>query len=496
MPFWNYELVMTEPDELRTPSSTLPRRRCRIPRLSRSTSDAAPRPKSSGGGDLPPWEQGRRLPSLDGDLGSAAGSVPFSLDDDGSSVKSFGSFMSYASQATTEASAASRPVSRCHYGKRYILHCERHLARPEEYLTPTQRREREIRQLKSALARQVRRCEEKELEVERLKAEVRTLQDAITQIQDGKHNLMNSSQESDPLDSIIAKNSASEISFESHDGGDQTSPSNDDSGIVSISPRDSSEFGELQTMTAEKAVCTSPIPDDSERASSDRRPSTECGSQGDTGSPGLSPELDRFFGAYKLELENLKAQHHEHYQDLKERFTERVDDLLQKLTDANTRYLELRPLFERAQDKIEHIETQLSEVQRDMESQEEYHSQMYLKMYRKGQASARQEEDEALDFSGRAPRRATVPDLLRQLQALEHELDATRQLVREAGGDRQAEYTLRFLKDAVFYFLTKKDKEHLKAIQSILGFTDAERMAVAKAIKHRRLFCSPFKLKK
>lgn len=115
----------------------------------------------------------------------------------------------------------------------------------------------------------------------------------------------------------------------------------------------------------------------------------------------------------------------------------------------------------------------------------------YLFPRRKGQEAARFEADEALDFSQRLPKRVSVPDLLRQLQQLELELDQTKQLYREAArgmGDRQAEYTLRFLKDAVFYFLTKKDKEHLKAIQSILGFTDAERMAVAKAMKHRRLW--------
>lgn len=47
-----------------------------------------------------------------------------------------------------------------------------------------------------------------------------------------------------------------------------------------------------------------------------------------------------------------------------------------------SRYLELRPLFDRAQDKIQNIESQLSEVQKDIESQEDYHNQMYLKMYR------------------------------------------------------------------------------------------------------------------
>lgn len=53
--------------------------------------------------------------------------------------------------------------------------------------------------------------------------------------------------------------------------------------------------------------------------------------------------------------------------------------------------------------------------------------------------------------------------------------------------DRQAEYTLRFLKDAVFYFLTDRTdcRGHLNAIQSILGFSEAERAAVAKAWRHR-----------
>jgi predicted nucleic acid-binding Zn-ribbon protein len=523
---------MAEPDETNgTPkTSTLPRsaRRCRIPRLNRSTSlrvkgDQSPgRPKSmtlSSNRDFP-WH-------LEGhsryDMGSVT-SMPFSIEDD-SSVKSFGSFMSYNSFASqsqcTEASASSRPISRSHYGKKYILHCDRHLAKQEEYLTPTQRKDKEIRQLKSALMKQTKRCEEKEGEIEHLKTEVQRLQDAIAEFQEVKHNsIMNSSQESDHLDSMMAKNSASEISFESHDTDrsdvqNTLTLNNDDSGIsnvMSMSPRNSSEFDDLENqkvVTADKAICTdlslldisaslelksSPkenkpvVEEESHSSCTEVEKSTTAVAA--SSAPKLSQEFDRFLSTYKQELEQLKAQHREHYQDLKERFNDRVDDLLKKLSEANSRYLELRPLFDRAQDKIQNIESQLSEVQKDIESQEDYHNQMYLKMYRKGQEAARFEADEALDFSQRMPKRVSVPDLLRQLQQLELELDQTKQLYREAArgmGDRQAEYTLRFLKDAVFYFLTKKDKEHLKAIQSILGFTDAERMAVAKAMKHRRL---------
>ncbi|XP_071038113.1 protein quick-to-court isoform X2 [Parasteatoda tepidariorum] len=537
------KLVMAETDEVNgnVNSSTLPRsaKRCRIPRLNRSTSvrlknDALEgirfqaRPKSmSMSRDFPSWQLEDRY----GNMGSVA-SMPFSIDDD-SSVKSFGSFVSYtsfASQSQCTEASVSRPISRCHYGKKYVLHCDRHLAKPEEYLTPTQRKDKEIRQLKSSLMKQTKSSEAKDAEIERLKTEVQRLQEAITELQDSKHNLMNSSQESDNLeDSLNPKNSTSVISFESNDSGHSeiqtVTRNNDDSGIsnvmsLSLSPRHSSEFEDLdqssKVRTVDKAVgtdltfldCLSPIracsaclslkdttpvksivvaASDVEKFPEDSEPTQ----------PKLSKEFESFLTTYKQELDLLKSQHKEHYQDLKERFNERVDDLLQKLSEANTRYLELRPLFDRAQDKIHNIESQLTDVQKDIENQEDYHNQMYLKMYRKGQETARFEQaEQALDFTPRHSKRVSVPDLLKQLQQLEHELDQTKQLYREAArgmGDRQAEYTLRFLKDAVFYFLTKKDKEHLKAIQSILGFTDAERMAVAKAMKHRRLFCSPFK---
>lgn len=193
--FFITELVMAEPDESSeaTKTSTLPRsaRRCRIPRLNRSTSvrlkgevpvDQSPcRPKSmtlSSTRDYA-WQLEGRY----GDMGSVT-SMPFSVEDD-SSVRSFGSFASYnsfASQSQCTEASLSRPVSRCHYGKKYILHCDRHLAKQEEYLTPTQRKDKEIRQLKSALMKQTKRCEEKEGEIERLKTEVQRLQDAIAEV--------------------------------------------------------------------------------------------------------------------------------------------------------------------------------------------------------------------------------------------------------------------------------------------------------------------------
>lgn len=50
----------------------------------------------------------------------------------------------------------------------------------------------------------------------------------------------------------------------------------------------------------------------------------------------------------------------------------------------------------------------------------------------------------------------------------------------KAGND--AEMTLRFLKTAIFYFLTdtSNSRDHLAAIESILGFSDDEKAKIEK----------------
>jgi GRIP domain len=54
---------------------------------------------------------------------------------------------------------------------------------------------------------------------------------------------------------------------------------------------------------------------------------------------------------------------------------------------------------------------------------------------------------------------------------------------QQTKGKVDPEVTLQFLKSAIYYFLTDKDNScgHLNAIESILGFTDAERKQISKA---------------
>lgn len=49
------------------------------------------------------------------------------------------------------------------------------------------------------------------------------------------------------------------------------------------------------------------------------------------------------------------------------------------------------------------------------------------------------------------------------------------------------EVTLQFLKSAVYYFFTDKENSqgHLNAIESILGFSDMERLTIERAIANK-----------
>lgn len=50
------------------------------------------------------------------------------------------------------------------------------------------------------------------------------------------------------------------------------------------------------------------------------------------------------------------------------------------------------------------------------------------------------------------------------------------------------EVTLQFLRSAIYYFLTDKENSqgHLRAIESILGFTEKEKEAIEKAMNNRK----------
>ncbi|XP_013772140.1 uncharacterized protein LOC106457298 [Limulus polyphemus] len=541
-------------------------------------------------------------------------STPLTPDEENSSVKSFGSCATFMSCDITPRAAFSKSSSygvNCTYPeKKYVLHCQRKYESPEEYLTPTQRKNRQIRQLKAALVRATRACEVKDVEIERLYAEIERLR--RTQLQKSVTGFENISTPTETsILSITEDIKKSEMVIQVN-SNDRKSPHCEDSGVISdvgsSSPPvisscsshqksfesgadcnackysededkikemhvhfnigntephhsvagsslsdSSSEISDLSGQNSNveneelshdscltQDICktkeqleTSPVTSGNDNLdvfgctkilnSSNQdteldRSLREAGGQNmhlkiskmyQTNSPSnekithcsrnrnLVIFEEDAFDDYQKELEELKAQHSIERQELREKYNDRIENLLHNLSEINARYLELRPAYEKALDQIRYFESQVVELKKEMAAQEEWHSQMYLKMYRKGQEAAKFEHaDEVLEFAQRAPKRVSVPELLQQLRQTKQELEQTKELYRcelyrratTGSPHHQAEYTLKFLKDAVYYFLVDKDnKNHLRAIESILGFSEKEKETVAKVLKHRRI---------
>ncbi|KAJ1522329.1 hypothetical protein ONE63_002624 [Megalurothrips usitatus] len=210
-----------------------------------------------------------------------------------------------------------------------------------------------------------------------------------------------------------------------------------------------------------------------------------------------------------------KASHlEEELKSLKEEITEQIE----KMHLVNE--------LEKAVDIISQLKAEIESLRKALADQETKHTDMNLKMYLKGQEAAKFErKDQVLEMAAQAPEKVSVPELLTQLAETEKELEKVkdnqlenmpksslsllsaseavclyllgsfkvcircfapetamyRQLAEgQANSSSSPEATLLFLKSAFYYFLTDESncQGHLHAIQSILGFTEAEKQSI------------------
>lgn len=97
-------------------------------------------------------------------------------------------------------------------------------------------------------------------------------------------------------------------------------------------------------------------------------------------------ELIKF---YEDKIEELIKNHNEECQETKITHNDRVEALLQKLADCNTRYADLVPDYEQAKERIRELEKQLEDLQQKLQEQEDKQNKMYLHMFAKGQEAER-----------------------------------------------------------------------------------------------------------
>ncbi|KAJ3624969.1 hypothetical protein MTP99_018556 [Tenebrio molitor] len=355
---------------------------------------------------------------------------------------------------------------------KYVFHCNQHAgATGEDYLTPTQRVHRQVKKLKHLLHQAKRDLEDKDSDILKLTKEVVELRlykaalnspedksnssDAVT-VRENTDEQM--TPDVDTIDRSVLQNEMTNSYTDSGHFEDYTnSPiSSKDAELGTRSPL------KRKAETADKAV-TVALSDNSEHTS--------------------------LILEYEKRLQELVKTHEEESYQLKQRQNDKIEELLQRITEINKRYWELVPELDLAKEKIKELESQLEEACHKLTQQEEKQKKTYLEMYNQGQEAGRLErENKVMDIARQGPSRISVPELLEELQVTKNELENIKAMYRQLMEAKNKskidpEITLQFLKSAIYYFLTDKENNqgHLKAIQSILGFTPNEISSIDKA---------------
>ncbi|KZC08468.1 hypothetical protein WN55_10667 [Dufourea novaeangliae] len=252
--------------------------------------------------------------------------------------------------------------------------------------------------------------------------------------------------------------------------------------------------------------------------------------------PERDEERRKLVNLYEARIEEMHRRHVDELQELKQKHNDKVESLLNQLAEVNTRYCEMRPNVDAAEARARELETELEAVKAELaeqktllSEQEERNKHMYLKMYAKGQEAARIEQaDQILEHAHQIPPKVSIAELLQQLTVTRAELEnvkdtsyspephisadrsqillsaqeavslwvlGTRKVMyrriieaRSQQGNLDPEITLQFLKSAIYYFLTDKENHqgHLNAIESILGFTEAEKHNIDRIYRSAR----------
>ncbi|KMY88247.1 uncharacterized protein Dsimw501_GD14216, isoform M [Drosophila simulans] len=441
------------------------------------------------------------------------------LDDDLDSMYSFATTTSGRSTMSCEHPYVARNGTTFSGRKmKYVVHCSNYAGQVgPDYLTPTQRAQRQIRRLKELLCIARQDLEQKDTELLRLTREVVELRlfkaslsspeersassDAVT-VREAE---LKTSQDVSPIVDMVgegnAKGSPRHLSRQQQQQQQQANHSLQAmqmSSEMQSSYADSGHFEDL-TMSSVHSKDSQTQSEACGTSTPDGEADVVCGAGGDSARNLENYELQRqeLISMYEHRIEELIRSQDSATSDLKRSHNDKVEALLQKLAECNTRYSDMVPDYEQAKQRIRELEKQLEDLQRKLVEHEEKQNKMYLHMYQQGQEAERiSRADQALDLAQRQPEsKVSINELLHQLQSTQDELENIRTIYRrllEAQKNRthvDPEVTLQFLKSAIFYFLTDKENSqgHLQAIESILEFTDAEKQKISAANRTPKL---------
>lgn len=308
------------------------------------------------------------------------------LDDD--SLNSYGSV---ATAASVDAGYA--PYNGTTFSgrsMRYVLHCSSHAGLSgEDYLTPTQRAQKQIRKLKNLLSQAKKDLDKKDSEIFHLTKEV-------VELRLHKTSICSPDEKSNSSEAVTIRENP-------EDALESSSPKHDEACGTSFDVTDGSLF-KNQTPTRcrnnemQGSFTDSGHFDDLTNSSLHSKESIQLTHDAGCMTDSIDTERHSLVEFYDKKIEDLIRNHVGETQELKKVHNDKVEALLQKLSDVNNRYSELLPNYEQAKEKIHALEKQLEEVSKQLEEEESKHRAMYLQMYNKGVEAARFEHEKVIFF--------------------------------------------------------------------------------------------------
>lgn len=278
---------------------------------------------------------------------------------------------------------------------KYVVHCSNYAGQVgSDYLTPTQRAQRQIRRLKELLSIARQDLEAKDTEILRLTREVVELRlfkaslsspeersassDAVT-VREAE---LKTSQDVSPIVDMVdeAKCSPRHLARQH-----QQLQAMQMSTEMQSSYADSGHFEDL-TMSSVHSKDSQTQSDTPEEAAAEAAAEAEAAASHLENYELQRQELIRM---YEHRIEELIRTQDGATSDLKRSHNDKVEALLQKLAECNTRYSDIVPDYEHAKQRIRELEKQLEDLQRKLVEHEEKQNKMYLHMYQQGQEAER-----------------------------------------------------------------------------------------------------------
>lgn len=307
---------------------------------------------------------------------------------------------------------------------KYVVHCSNYAGQVgADYLTPTQRAQRQIRRLKELLCVARQDLEQKDSELLRLTREVVELRlfkaslsspdersassDAVT-VREAE---LKTSQDVSPIVDMVDDAQKAHCSPSRHMHHHHTGHATSASPTVMVHPSQSShhhhnhhqhdmqssfaDSGHFEDLTSSSVHSKDSSYAPSSHGQHERACSAGIGGvhhdEASSSSTIEQYELQRqeLIRLYEQRIEDLVRSQDAVATDIKRSNNDRIEALLQKLAECNTRYADIVPDYEHAKERIRELEKQLEDLQRKLAEHEEKQKQMYLHMYQKGQEAER-----------------------------------------------------------------------------------------------------------